>query len=61
MNGTNREEPRRGARPRDLSRRELGFTRQRPVAWLAPGLLAGTAARVVAASMFGAILDKREL
>ncbi|GAA4200209.1 metallophosphoesterase [Actinocatenispora rupis] len=61
MDGADRDNPRRAPRPRDLSAAELGFSRQRPVAWLAPGLLAGTAVRVAAASMFGAILDKREL
>ncbi|HEU5159390.1 MAG TPA: hypothetical protein VFU43_20505 [Streptosporangiaceae bacterium] len=48
-------------RPRDLSPAQLGFVRQRPVAWLNPGLLAGTAVRVMLAHLFGGYLDKREL
>ncbi len=48
-------------RPQDLSADELGFDRQRPVAWLSPPLLAATALRVVLAELFGAYLDKREL
>lgn len=48
-------------RPRGLSPVDLGFTRRRPVPWLSPVLLAGTAVRVVGAELFGAILDKREL
>ncbi|WP_018352292.1 metallophosphoesterase [Longispora albida] len=35
--------------------------RKQPVAWFAPGQLAGTALRVVLAQRFGAYLDKREL
>src|SRR6266545_5688626 len=49
------------ARPRDLSPQQLGFTRQRPVPWLKPQLLANTAVRAGLAQMFGAYLDKREL
>ena len=49
------------SRPRDLSTQELGFTRQKPVPWLSPVQLAGTAVRVVGAELFGANLDKREL
>ncbi|MGA8117564.1 MAG: metallophosphoesterase [Actinocatenispora sp.] len=48
-------------RPRNLSLKELGFSRRRPVPWLAPGLLAATAVRVLGAGLFGANLDKREL
>jgi hypothetical protein len=48
-------------RPRDLSPAETGFVRQRPVPWLNPGLLAGTAVRVLLAYLFGSYLDKREL
>lgn len=48
-------------RPRDLTPGQIGFSRARPVAWLAPGQLAGTAVRVIGALLFGAILDKREL
>ncbi|SEF18314.1 metallophosphoesterase [Jiangella alba] len=48
-------------RPRDLSPAETGFVRQRPVPWLNPGLLAGTAVRVLLAYLFGGYLDKREL
>lgn len=48
-------------RPKDLTTDELGFTRREPVPWLSPGLLAGTAVRVVLAELFGAYLDKREL
>ncbi len=48
-------------RPADLTPAQLGFVRQRPVAWLAPALLAGTAVRVVLGELFGAYLDKREL
>lgn len=49
------------SRPRDLSTSELGFTRRKPVAWLSPVQLAGTAVRVLGAELFGANLDKREL
>ncbi|MGY0231337.1 metallophosphoesterase family protein [Longispora urticae] len=35
--------------------------RKKPVAWFAPGQLAGTALRVMLAQRFGAYLDKREL
>ncbi|WP_412540850.1 metallophosphoesterase [Longispora sp. K20-0274] len=35
--------------------------RKKPVAWFAPGQLAGTALRVLLAQRFGAYLDKREL
>jgi hypothetical protein len=51
----------RPGRPADLTADELGFTRRAPVPWLSPGLLAGTAVRVVLAELFGAYLDKREL
>jgi hypothetical protein len=56
-----RSPSRSSERPTDLSLRELGFNRQKPVAWLSPGQLAGTAVRVVGAELFGAMLDKREL
>jgi hypothetical protein len=48
-------------RPHGMDPRELGFTPRRPVPWLSPSLLAGTAVRVVLAELFGAYLDKREL
>ncbi|WP_111257488.1 metallophosphoesterase [Jiangella anatolica] len=48
-------------RPHDLSPAETGFVPQRPVPWLNPGLLAGTAVRVLLAYLFGGYLDKREL
>jgi hypothetical protein len=48
-------------RPLSLDPLELGFSRQRPVAWLSPRQLAGTAVRVVLSTTFGAYLDKREL
>jgi hypothetical protein len=40
---------------------ELGFTPQRPVAWLAPLQLIATGLRTLGAILFGAYLDKREL
>jgi hypothetical protein len=40
---------------------DLGFTPQRPVAWLAPLLLLSTGLRALLAILFGAYLDKREL
>ncbi|HEY8452517.1 MAG: metallophosphoesterase [Micromonosporaceae bacterium] len=48
-------------RPAGLDPRSLGFTRQRPVAWLAPGILARTGLRTLLTLTFGAYLDKREL
>src|ERR1700754_1009050 len=48
-------------RPRARSPAETGFVRQRPVPCLNPGLLAGTAVRVLLAYLFGSYLDKREL
>ncbi|GAA0897070.1 hypothetical protein GCM10009557_71470 [Virgisporangium ochraceum] len=51
----------RPGRPKNLTSDELGYTRHGPVPWLSPGLLAGTAVRVVLAELFGAYLDKREL
>jgi hypothetical protein len=51
----------RPGRPANLTPDELGYTRRGPVPWLSPGLLAGTAVRVVLAELFGAYLDKREL
>lgn len=44
-----------------MSPGEIGFTPREPVPWLNPGLLAGTAGRVVLAHLFGGYLDKREL
>ncbi|MBF9134867.1 metallophosphoesterase [Plantactinospora sp. S1510] len=49
------------SRPRSLDPRELGFTPQRPVPWLAPLLLISTGLRTLLALLFGAYLDKREL
>lgn len=48
-------------RPRDLSPIELGFTPQRSVPWLNPGLLVSTGIRTVFSDLFGAYLDKREM
>lgn len=48
-------------RPSKLEPAQLGFTPQRPVAWLSPLQLAATGARVAFAAQFGAYLDKREL
>ncbi|GAB3964792.1 metallophosphoesterase [Plantactinospora veratri] len=48
-------------RPGSLDPRELGFTPQRPVPWLAPLLLVSTGLRTLLAALFGAYLDKREL
>ena len=48
-------------RPRLVDPQQLGFTPRKPVPWLGPVLLAGTAVRVVLADLFGAYLDKREL
>jgi len=48
-------------RPRSLDPRELGFTPQPPVPWLAPLLLLSTGLRTLLAMLFGAYLDKREL
>jgi hypothetical protein len=41
--------------------RELGFTPRKRVPWLAPFLLLSTGIRTLAAILFGAYLDKREL
>src|SRR5690606_26758053 len=41
-------------RPAGLDPRSLGFTRQRPVAWLAPGILARTGLRTALTMTFGA-------
>jgi hypothetical protein len=49
------------SRPRSMDPRELGFTPQRPVAWLAPLQLIATGLRSLGAILFGAYLDKREL
>ena len=54
-------QPARRPRPRSLDPRELGFTPQRPVPWLAPLLLLSTGLRTLLAMLFGAYLDKREL
>jgi hypothetical protein len=48
-------------RPTSLNPRELGFTPQPPVPWLAPLLLLTTGLRTLLALLFGAYLDKREL
>jgi hypothetical protein len=48
-------------RPTDLSPQQLGFSPQRPVGWLQPVQLSGTALRVILSHLFGAYLDKREL
>jgi hypothetical protein len=48
-------------RPRSMNPKELGFTPQRPVGWLAPLLLLSTGLRTLLAILFGAYLDKREL
>ena len=48
-------------RPTSLDPKELGFTPQRPVGWLAPLLLLSTGLRALLAILFGAYLDKREL
>jgi hypothetical protein len=48
-------------RPRSMDPRQLGFTPQRPVGWLAPLLLLNTGLRALLAILFGAYLDKREL
>jgi hypothetical protein len=48
-------------RPVSLDPQHLGFTPRKPVPWLGPTLLAGTAVRVLLAELFGAYLDKREL
>jgi hypothetical protein len=48
-------------RPSDLSPQQLGFSPQRPVGWLQPVQLSGTALRVILSHLFGAYLDKREL
>jgi hypothetical protein len=48
-------------RPTLFDPQQLGFRPRRPVPWLSPVLLAGTAVRVVLAELFGAYLDKREL
>jgi hypothetical protein len=49
------------SRPCSLDPKELGFTPQRPVGWLAPLLLLNTGLRALLAVLFGAYLDKREL
>jgi len=49
------------SRPGSMEPEQLGFTPRRPVPWLSPFLLAGTAVRVGLAELFGAYLDKREL
>jgi hypothetical protein len=40
---------------------QLGFTRQKPVQWLAPGELVQAGLRVVLSGIFGTYADKREL
>ncbi|MGI5211607.1 metallophosphoesterase family protein [Plantactinospora sp. CA-290183] len=56
-----RNGPSPARRPRTPDPRELGFTPQRPVPWLAPLLLVSTGLRTLLALLFGAYLDKREL
>jgi hypothetical protein len=53
--------PRTRPRPASLDPRELGFTPQAPVPWLAPLLLINAGLRTLLAFLFGAYLDKREL
>ena len=48
-------------RPRSLDPQELGFTRKKPIGWLAPLLLLSTGLRTLLHILFGAYLDKREL
>jgi hypothetical protein len=48
-------------RPTSLDPQELGFTRKKPIGWLAPLLLLSTGLRALLAILFGAYLDKREL
>jgi len=48
-------------RPKSTSTRELGFRRRKPVHWLQPLMLVGTAVQVVLSNVFGEFLDKREL
>lgn len=48
-------------RPRAFTPEELGFTPQKMVPWLSPGLLLRTGIRSGLAEVFGAYLDKREL
>src|SRR5206468_11498340 len=55
------DEPDDEPRPTAMDPQQLGFTPRRPVPWLSPVLLAGTAVRVVLSELFGAYLDKREL
>src|SRR5262249_56992300 len=40
-------------RPKSTSRKELGFRRRRPVHWLQPLMLVGTAVQVVLSNVFG--------
>ncbi|MDQ3756619.1 MAG: metallophosphoesterase [Actinomycetota bacterium] len=47
--------------PKSLAPSELGFTRKKPVQWLAPKELVQTGMRVVLSGIFGAYADKREL
>jgi calcineurin-like phosphoesterase family protein len=48
-------------RPKSTSSKELGFRRRKPVHWLQPLMLVGTAVQVVLSNVFGEFLDKREL
>ncbi|PXY19678.1 metallophosphoesterase family protein [Prauserella muralis] len=48
-------------RPHAVSEEQLGFRPQRAVRWLSPGVLIGTGARSLMASIFGSYADKREL
>jgi hypothetical protein len=54
-------EPGDEPRPTGLDPQQMGFTPRRAVPWLSPGLLVGTAVRVLLSDLFGAYLDKREL
>ncbi|WP_051167276.1 metallophosphoesterase [Actinoplanes sp. N902-109] len=54
-------EPSTAQRPSSMDPRQLGFTPQKPVGWLAPLLLLNTGLRTLLAILFGAYLDKREL
>jgi hypothetical protein len=47
--------------PRPRGDADLGFTKQQPVRWFTPGVLASTGQRVVLSAALGDFLDKREL
>jgi hypothetical protein len=48
-------------RPRDLSPRQLRFTRQHATRWFSPGVLGASGLHVAITAAFGSFLDKREL